>query len=285
MCDTENCFTYIWTIENCPILLIPKSIVSPTFIVSCLENTEWHLEVEDIDEKTLSFLIVRENDDGPNFIEVVTELSLLSFEGLPLETKNYQFKVAKGDSLEYERSVDYIFQLNRTECIPNDTLTIRCRMRKPRTTVRGIHIAYARSRQALEKRTCFWAIRDFSRVQNQVVMKPLEGYESLLLMLFVTERNAIELVSFTVFKKYAFNFLRFNCEVSVMDVRGRKFFPINCTDLEIPTENPLFFFVKNDVVDSNRNFLPNDVLTLRLEFQIGSGVTWSITEHCLYTKF
>ncbi|GFY38329.1 hypothetical protein TNIN_135571 [Trichonephila inaurata madagascariensis] len=113
MCDTENGFTYIWAIENCPILLIPKAIVSPTFRANFLENTEWHLAVEEVDEKTLSFHIVRENDDGPDFIEVVTEFSLLSFEGLPLETKNYQFKVAKGDSLEYERSVDYIFQLNK----------------------------------------------------------------------------------------------------------------------------------------------------------------------------
>ncbi|GFY38328.1 hypothetical protein TNIN_135561 [Trichonephila inaurata madagascariensis] len=116
-------------------------------------------------------------------------------------------------------------------------------------------------------------------------MKPLEGYESLLLRLFVTEMNDVELVFFTVFKEYAFNFLRFNCEVSVIDVRGRKFFPTNCTDSEILTENAFFFFVKNNVVDSSGDFLPNDVLTLRLEFQIGSGVTWSITEHCLYSKF
>ncbi|GFR16342.1 speckle-type POZ protein B [Trichonephila clavata] len=275
MRDTENAFTYIWTIENCSILLIPKATVSPTFQVSFLENTEWHLAIEDVDEETLSFLIVRENDDGPDFIEVVTELSLLSFEGLPLETRNYKFKMAKGDSLEYDRSVDDIFQLNRNECVPNDTLTIRCRMWKPRIIVRGIHLAFARSRQALEKRTFFWAIRDFSRIQSQPVMKSLEGYEYLFLMLFVVEVDGMEFVNFSVLNTYAFNFLRFNCEISVIDVKGRKCFSLSCTDKVTPTKSALFFFVKNYVVDSKRTFLPNDVLTLRCEFQIGSGVSWS----------
>ncbi|GFU06328.1 speckle-type POZ protein B [Nephila pilipes] len=287
--NTQTAYTYIWAIENCPILLAPEIIKSPVFQVDFLQNTKWHIAIEGIEEQIIRFFIVREKDQGSDSIELVFEISFLSFEGLPFETRSYQFKIAQCDSLEYERSMDYIFRIKRTEYLANDTLTLRCRMWRPKTHVSGISLCYARTRLGLEKRTFFWGIRDFSHLQKEkkefYLVKSFEGTQSLSLALFVKKVNDVECVFIKVCTNDATNLLRFNCEISVINGRGKKFFRRKYTDLLTSTNNIFRLLQKKDIMDRKTKLLPNDVLTVRCEFQIGSGVIWSKIEHCVLLPF
>ncbi|GFY38330.1 speckle-type POZ protein [Trichonephila inaurata madagascariensis] len=227
-------FTYIWAIENCSKLVTPDVILSPTFEVNFLENTKWMLSIKDFKQQFLTYHIQREYDGGPDSIEVFFELSFLSADGFSLKKVQNRAHFRVGGYLEFAALTDYVFELHRLQYLVNDTLTLRCRMFKVRTYgMSKQNLCFARTRLGLERRTFIWVIRNFSTFQpgrdvKQKIESAIEGTLPLQLAFNVVVVEGIEYVAFKFFKSPSGRFLRFNGEISILDISGKKFLTHRC---------------------------------------------------------
>ncbi|GFV99708.1 speckle-type POZ protein [Trichonephila clavipes] len=159
-------FTYTWAIENCSKLITPDGILSPAFEVNFLENTKWALSIKNFNQQFFSYYIQRQEDGGPDSIEVFFVLSFLSADGLSLKEVRRHSYFRKCGYLEYAALTEYVFELHRLQYLVNDTLTLRCRMFKIRTDgMSEQNLCFARTRLGLERRTFMSDIRNFSTFQ------------------------------------------------------------------------------------------------------------------------
>ncbi|GBM74495.1 hypothetical protein AVEN_25412-1 [Araneus ventricosus] len=94
-------FTYIWAIENGSFFFsFTQFVSSPVFIVESMEKTEWYLEIFRTSEGShISMRLWRENDGGPERIEIVFEFAFLRADGLPLKKTTDSITLAKNKHL------------------------------------------------------------------------------------------------------------------------------------------------------------------------------------------
>ncbi|CAL1275372.1 unnamed protein product, partial [Larinioides sclopetarius] len=138
-------FTYIWAVEN---MCTDCTLVSPTFTVKEMEMTKWHIWLDVYSSEFVDIGIQREEeDDGPNSIEIKCEISFIGINGLPL------------------------MQKKRTDFLPKDTLTLRCRMWRIGTGISQLDSCFARTLLRSGHRSFIWAIREFSTLQKNQVRK------------------------------------------------------------------------------------------------------------------
>lgn len=280
--DITPAFTFIWAIENCPMLLTPEGIESPTFQVDSLENTKWSIAIKDLDEDTFSYSIHRKNDLGPDHIEIVFELQFVARIELRLKKLHHRMVVAKGGILSFEATMDSIFRSN-IQFLENDTLTFRCRMWKVGIFRMKPDFCCARARLGLERRTVFWNVKQFNTFLpehslNYEIESYIKGVSPLTLSLCMKDGCEQENVWIKILGNGETKFHRFNCEFSVLDVNGKKHFIRKVTHLSTKNDQCILFFQKKKLVDYEMNLLPGDVLTIRCEFVIGSGTVWNAVD-------
>ncbi|GFT01597.1 TD and POZ domain-containing protein 4 [Nephila pilipes] len=284
--NTTSAFTYVWVIENCSVLLTPEDIVSPIFEADTLENTKWHLELNDINQEYFSWCIHRENDSGPDCIEIIFELEFLSTDGR-LKIEELQAHFARGEHLEFEESMDSIFGSRNSNSLTDDTLTFRCRMLRVGMGVPQPNLCFAVTRLGIERRTFFWDLRNFSALGpgqdvRYEVVPMFKEIPPLTLALCVMEVNGKENILVKFLENNDWNLYRFNCEISVLNVSGRKYISKKCTNVSTSSEMCIYFFEKKNIKDESSNLLPNDVLCIRCEFEIGYGTFWNEIEYYLH---
>ncbi|GFS33143.1 speckle-type POZ protein [Trichonephila inaurata madagascariensis] len=187
--DTPAAFTYIWAIENCRTFLAPESVESPVFEVESLESTEWHLAIEEKGEKFLSISIHREQDSGPDIIEIDFQLALLTSQGTCVKKENHRSRFLKGGHFELAESTDHIFKSETDQYLSNDTLTLRCQMWGLGLDTPRPNLCFAGSRLGLVKCTFFCNIRNFSFLTPGQEFKyhvvPISGENPALVVAFV----------------------------------------------------------------------------------------------------
>ncbi|GFU06322.1 speckle-type POZ protein B [Nephila pilipes] len=281
--DVRIAFTFSWMIENCGMLLTPKGFESPVFKIDSLENTQWNLAIMDLNEDTFLYFIRRENDTGPDKIEIFFELQFLSTVRSNLSKVHYRKSFAKRDILKFKASMD-IFSSKSAQYLENDTLTLRCRIWKLETEALQRNLCFARTRLGLERKTIFWKIEEFSTLPiRQDVMyrieSNVEGVPPLLLALYIAKTKELETVWIKILENNEKKFLRVNCEFSVLDVGGKKHFTRKFTHLSTAYDRYMPFFRLEELNDHRTILLPNDALTVRGEFEIGSGTIWNKIEH------
>ncbi|GFW22120.1 speckle-type POZ protein [Trichonephila clavipes] len=284
---TENAkfsdiFTYIWAIENCSTLITPDGILSPVFEVNFLRNTKWILAIKDFDQQFISYCIQREYDGGPDSIEVFFELSFLSADGFSLKTVQSRSHFKEGEYLEYAAFTEYVFELHRLQYLVNDTLTLRCRMFRLRTdSLSERNLCFARTRLGLERRIFIWDIRNFSTfppgrdVKHEI---DIEGALPLQLAFNVVVVDGIEHVAFKIFKSPSGRFLRFNGEISILDVSGKKYLTHDFCSFSTVIDLNLIVCEKTLLMDNKSTLLLDDLLCIRSEFEIGYGAVCSDIE-------
>ncbi|GFW34961.1 speckle-type POZ protein [Trichonephila clavipes] len=283
--DTPAAFTYLWAIENCLKLFAPESIKSPVFEVESLESTAWHLAINEKDEKFLTVGIYREQNHGPSIIELVFQLSLLSSKGTFVKTKNYRSQFVKGGHFEIAEPTAYL-KKERNEYVLNDTLTLRFQMWGVGLDTPRPNLCFAETRLGFERRTFFCNLRNFSTLSPGRVLEcrllPTAAESLTLIIAFcVIDRGGKEDI-FIKFSEDSKKLLRLNCEISVLDSKGRKCIHKTGHNLITSSDISMYFLQKNEVIDKNSSLLPNDVLCLRCELEIGYGAIWNEIGYYLY---
>ncbi|KAG8178311.1 hypothetical protein JTE90_026281 [Oedothorax gibbosus] len=281
-------FTCTWTIENVSYCLKRdnEKIYSPVFIANVLNGTEWRLFLF-FDGNDLSGVLYREkSDEGPLTITLDLDFAILSKGSLPLVVqerkaqsfiKNFSWKfsgLCKRTKLLGSR---------RNTFLPNDSLTVRCRMRKRNEIIPETIICLARTRIGIQKRTFTWAIKNFSTLQpHQENILTVEAISkqalSLAFKMFLDcdENVQIEVSQDGMDVNQNSNLVR--CQIAVVDERGNV---IDSTDINAPSDleaqNQTFklphFLTKNKIVANDKLYLfDDDTLFLfgQCEFYVGA---------------
>ncbi|GFQ99791.1 protein roadkill [Trichonephila clavata] len=288
--DTTAAFTYVWTLENCLSSIALDCIKSPGFEVQSLGGTRWHLEINEKSEQFLSISIHREECSGPDVVEVVFQLALLTSDATCIKKEYHRSQFFKGGHFELSEPTDRIFKSERDQYLSNDTLTLRCQMWGVGLDPPRPNLCFARSKLGLERRTFFFNIRNFTTFESgdekKYRMTPMSG-KNLLLSIAICglESNGNEEILVKFSEDSETKIARFNCEISVLDCNGRKFISKRGRNLSTSSDKFVYFFNKHELIDKNPSLLLDDVLCIRCELEMVYGAVWNEIDFYLHLPF
>ncbi|KAF8770855.1 Protein roadkill like protein [Argiope bruennichi] len=278
-------FTFIWAIENGSELPVNGYLESPRFIAYPIEKTVWKIANKVLFNGAIELAIQRE-DNGPDSIQIEFELSILDADGstLRMQTSEKEFKCKDEACLKLFDDEHEVFTQRRAEFLPNDTYTICCRMWRTGIEMPIPDTCFARTRLGLDRRCFVWAIRKLSNLRLKQKTTPFintasKGSPELILSLFLSETNGKNYLNIQIEQNSAIRDHIFICKFSILDidcrvVYSKKFYSFIQVDFpKVFTCRE--FFEKDKLVSS---LLPNDVLSLRCEFQIDADLAWSRIE-------
>ncbi|GBN61419.1 TD and POZ domain-containing protein 3 [Araneus ventricosus] len=135
MSENRKCFTFIWKIKNFNFCSSNSGIHSPVFFAHVLGGTNWTVYLYSDDKDLpgcLSCYIRRQNDSGPQLLQLDYELSLLAGNGSVLYSEIFLKKLYMTFNTDWKTALhvnkDEVFLHKKDLFMPDDTLTIRCRM-------------------------------------------------------------------------------------------------------------------------------------------------------------
>ncbi|GBN88971.1 Speckle-type POZ protein [Araneus ventricosus] len=284
-------FTFIWIIENASSLLNSGWVDSPSFIVQRMEKTKWKLSTYyDISMGELCLQISREEDNGPDSIEIEHEISILDDDGSPIAMLTYlqQFRCATLCSPNLSESGDEVFFQRRDEFLPNDELTVRCRMFRTGTEISKSDTCFARTRLGVDRRSFVWAVRDFSSLRKEekrtrIINPNTHGSPRLILSLFLSERDLKTYLNIQIDHNSETSCHFIICKISVLDSYGRKVHSKETEGL-LDEDFQVCTFRKDKIMNDESFALENDVLYLKCEFELVAELVWNRIESYGYSN-
>ncbi|XP_055952789.1 WD repeat-containing protein 5-like [Argiope bruennichi] len=232
MANADTCmaatFTFIWTIENISELTY-IDLESPSFVVKSMGNAKWFMK---INEYAGFYCEIQTYDSSEKVRDGIDfEFSILDADGSPLISKRSReprFCLSLF-------TIDAFFK-KWAEFMPNNVLTIQCRMWEKENKIPTTDLCFARTKLRTYYETFQWAIEEFSALKSSAVkdfrelastekkvysLKPLmeKGpYMALILFLKKSSNSEDVHVNFLIEKgrDYAFS-----CEISALDANGQ----------------------------------------------------------------
>ncbi|GBN06764.1 Speckle-type POZ protein-like B [Araneus ventricosus] len=278
-------FTCVWAIENIFALTVGTS---PIFTAKSMEMTKWTLRLNISPSDIILRVYREEEEDGPEKIAIDYELSFLGTDGLPLikRTGTYTFFRGRHGGLQnFAKKVD-VFARRRAEFLPRDVLTIRCRMWKKGDETPKSDVCFARTRMGMDWHCFVWAIKDFSTLPLRHKMTRLlksnsEGAPELTLILCLRKYFGIINVCIDIDCGDMTKSCAVTGKISLLDAEGaavdsvKLYRYLSRRHINLCSK----FFVKQKLPTLKTTLLPNDVLSLRCEFEILHGIVWSRVEN------
>ncbi|GBN59355.1 Speckle-type POZ protein, partial [Araneus ventricosus] len=281
-------FTFIWSIENGSALIVSEYLKSPRFIAHSMEKTKWRLMMyKRFYGKSIHLGIQREENHGPDSIEIEFELSILDANGSPLGNSTFQKEFTDTDyecwlCIFHDR--EQVFFQRRAEFLPNDTFTVRCRMWRLGTGISKSETCFARTRLGLDRRSFVWEIKEFSSLQSEqkrthCLYPPSSGSPQLILYLFLSEKNGKNYVNIQIDQNSAVRSHYILCKCSLLDSEGRVVHSKEIQNIILMNQPEVYtfqeFFEKDKLLNDESSLLQNDILYLKCEFQIKAEPAWN----------
>ncbi|GBN14529.1 Speckle-type POZ protein B [Araneus ventricosus] len=291
-CERKPHFTFIWAIENSLELDVNGLFESPRFVVQSIENSIWKIMFKVFFNRRIELAILRE-DNGANIIQTEFEFSVLGADGSPLriQRSKKEFKVKDEGSLVLIEDYDEVLSQRRVEFLPNETLTVRCRMWGMGNEASETETCFARTRMGVDRRSFVWPIVGFSSLQpgqkRTHLLNPASyGSPQLILSLSLSERQGKDYLNFHIDQNYATIDHFFICNISLLDCDCRVFHSKKFQFFIQPHIPEVFtyrgFLEKDELLNDESSLLPNDVLSLRCEFKISAEPVFSRIENYRY---
>ncbi|GBM80962.1 TD and POZ domain-containing protein 1 [Araneus ventricosus] len=284
----RKCFTFIWKIKNFRSSF--HRIIyfdSPIFFVHEIDRSKWNcrcywcseIDTDIYDDATPTFLACTlcreysEYSDGPVKVELDYELSFLTGDGSVIHSELFRNKAYIKDYEDGDSSLraevfdmfvdkDHLF-------LPDDTLTVRCRMWKSQGTMSESVRCTVATRFNSECTSFDGVIGTFSSLKtkskNSMCIKPTDKelpFTSMNLLISDNGELCIQIMPCEYFNTKFMHKL----EVFILDVFKNK---VKSCDGEI-YDNPPFYipltFSMKRLIRNKERYLPDDVLTLQCKF-------------------
>ncbi|GBO14821.1 hypothetical protein AVEN_78962-1 [Araneus ventricosus] len=178
MADENKEYRFLWFIENYSYCWHDngEKLVSPDITPNGLKGTSWNLRLyprgdTDRSRGKISLYLGRSaHDDGPVNFSLRHELSIIAVDGSQLKTEKDEFTFMKGPGRGFGCFLDIEEGLLRrkAESLPQDTLSVRCKMWKGEGDIQKVEQFSARTRIGIEK------ISFLHKVENFSVLNPNE---------------------------------------------------------------------------------------------------------------
>ncbi|GBM67067.1 hypothetical protein AVEN_74811-1 [Araneus ventricosus] len=206
MNDGRKECTFLWFIEKYSYCWHEKGelLTSPRFSFDALEGTVWNLVLfprgcRNEERGNISLFLYRSaNDAGPEYFPVKYELSLLAADRSALHSRDSQFTFKRNDFSGYNQLVqmDEIHLQKKAEYLPNDTLSVCCKMWKGERDWQTAEQISARTRIVVEKIWVIHIVENFSTLQPNVkktrkIQSNVEG-DLVILNLYYTDDSCDE---------------------------------------------------------------------------------------------
>ncbi|GBM31306.1 TD and POZ domain-containing protein 4 [Araneus ventricosus] len=297
-CD-EKCVSITWKFENISYFpeQIGEYISSPPFEVDAMGGTTWTIRIyprgKEISSDYICVYLNREEDDSdPNYFEIKYQLAFIGKDGSVLKsgTCKYDFEESLGYGfLEFVKREE-VYDTKRSIFLPEDTLTVRCRMWKiGETMLRDVRY-FARTRIGVEKISFWWDLENFSSLESgkkisRLVKSPMNGTPLMSADLIVTGGvNCDEIIRFALscqdktIKYSTFRIFVINAFGNRVECNQEEFW----LDEQRECEKFTFSFTRKKILANQRLFLPNDVLSLNWECAFSKGVVLTEIEDVQY---
>ncbi|GBM04529.1 Protein roadkill [Araneus ventricosus] len=324
----EKCFSFTWNIENMSNCSkkFDNAITSPPFVVDDLGGTQWIIKVyaresKKMSKESLGVYLCRKKDDSPVAnMQVKYEIAFIGKDGSVLvsETLTSNFEKGVGHGFPAFVKQEEVFDTKRSIFLPQDILTVRCRMWKNCESMLQDVRCFARTRIGFENRSFLWNLENFSTLELEkkcsYLIKSLQDDASMVSIdFFVTEGvNSDEIIRFELsLQDRATEFFTFR--LSLVDASGNK---ILCNQEEFwfdwknrwesesesdseckieweaknqnawETENEIekfsFFFTRQELLANKKVFLPNDILSLHWDCSFSKEISTDGIEEVQY---
>ncbi|GIY49709.1 BTB and MATH domain-containing protein 42 [Caerostris extrusa] len=296
--DERNCVTFTWTIENASYCFQKpgEEIRSPSFSINWLGQSKWYLSFYPRgreNENYIGFLLNREKDDcrmvGTDF-----EISLLAadFSILKSSKEKTSFYANRCFGFSNFERRQTIFVDEKSNFLPKDTLTARCRIWTPDGTIEKNVEYVARTRIEVKWRSFVWTIPDFSSLQNH-------KKKTFCIKTDTANKEMISVNAFLTQKQNCEEFIRFEftCRDSSAKVTDIQLILLDATGKAIECIRDEFWFddscecklfsfpvQKSKLMEDQNLYLPGDVLTIQCECTITTGIEVNKIEKLSFGK-
>ncbi|CAL1297908.1 unnamed protein product [Larinioides sclopetarius] len=278
----EAPFTYLWVIENYSELTY-IDLKSPLFIPKSISKFEWYLKIDEY----VGFCCWLQSEDAPRkeISAIDIEVSILAEDGSQTISKRNE-----NPSLRINLLTRAAFLERWAEFLPNNTLTIQCRMWRKDQKISTTDLCYARTRLKTYTESFLWPIKQFSELRSCAAedfinvtpderkVYPLKPFTEkgpfMALILYLKQNSQSEDVCVDLLIEKGKNYA-FSCELSVLDANGA----VIQSHEERGRTNFSWTFLrfwplisKNKLISSKDLFLPNDTLFLKCSFEVCTGI-------------
>ncbi|GBO31060.1 Speckle-type POZ protein B [Araneus ventricosus] len=296
-------FSFIWRVENYSFCWhkIGEFLVSPVFVADLIQKTAWTLCLYprgDEDELFVGCYLQREvNDEGPPSLSMSYEIACLAADGSILKLfegnkseRTFESGTGYGTSQFISRSE--VLTEKRKSYLPQDTLTLSCRMWIVDENICDATQCFARTRIQVETVSFVHTIEYFSglkadRKQTINVNSSSEARSLVSVSILATNGSCCEekiVLELAPGDRELIDV--FTCRLQLLNAEGQK---IKCgqTDSRFDLERkdilyvPLVF-TKKKLLERKDEFLPNDSLTLICEYSFSIGVEFEKIEKTVY---
>ncbi|CAL1276734.1 unnamed protein product [Larinioides sclopetarius] len=289
MASQENsemdCYSVTWYINNFSYCWQKKdeAIVSPKFSMFVPEATKWKLLLYPrgtSDVNSIALFLRREKDcDGAENIDLEYHLETLNADGSILTKRNAKLAFHKGTCGGFPVFLNRnsVLLKSRVRYLPQDILTIRCRIKRLDEKSLEIRQIFARTIINVERRSLLWTVQGFSSLttnqKKRLLIKSASGKELIKFDLFLTGGQCFEEkinlnIHFIDKRMEFFTLQTFLLEVGGIKVDSGKY--ENWRELGELATFPLKLS-RNKLLADGDLYLPNDVLSLKLELAVSTG--------------
>ncbi|CAL1295604.1 unnamed protein product, partial [Larinioides sclopetarius] len=301
MTDGRTECTFLWRIENYSYCWHKngESLFSPEFTADSFEGTVWVLAVcprgyrQKVEGYISLYLHRCEVDDGPVDFTVEYEMSILAADGLSprfetehtfTEGKGYGHrKFVKRDETPLHRKVDFL---------PQDTLSVRCKMWRGEGSVREATKIAARTRIGIEEISFLHVIESFSELEPDEkktiqIKSSAKRQCSLTSSLYFTE-DLNEGKMMLQISPRTENQILAKRKISLLDRSGKK---TECGESDNRLDDPRkdignlpLSITRQAILKKENDYLPENSLTLSCKCVFSTGVEHEKIERTLFGK-
>ncbi|GFY77968.1 TD and POZ domain-containing protein 1-like [Trichonephila inaurata madagascariensis] len=293
--NKNKSFIFTWNVENYSLSLQKKGehIASPPFIAETIEKTKWNLiffPAGNQDEKYIAIYLKRHKDcKGPPAIEIEYELSLSIGSELVLKSSVFLHSFLKGQVWVVRNFLkkEKVFPEKGVDNLPQDTLTICCKMWKCVGSMEERVECVARTRIGVERKSFDWAVEQVSDLESKtrstyIIRSVSEGKRIMSLNFFIAAEGIICLKLNTLCE----NLYAFHLRGWILDASGaleqNTIFECNFHDTLYKKLYFPFHLKKDELITTIYSSFVNDELTLRCECAFSTGIAFSGIESIVY---
>lgn len=280
-------------------------IRSPVFSAESIRNTKWTLSMKprDLEGNSVSCYLHRElYDTGPPDITVCFVLNFLKEDGSVSEeeTINYTFTKIKVEGYAFRQLLKrhVIFIEEKALFLPQDTLTVRCKLRTFFGIATKIVEKFARTVIGVEEKSFDWRIAEFSTMEpnekKSGTIKLSSGEDILYLDIFLSAGGNTEKFIFINIRSFLIEIKFVRVKLFLKDTEGKM---VECGQKQIYEDAvggegilPLYF-TKNELLKKKDLYLKGRELSLCFVCAFTRGIAHegiarticrNFNEHCQY---
>lgn len=285
-------FYFIWKIQYCGHFNFMQkhgSIQSPTFVMNTLKEAKWHAVIHRKENENIVYFLIHLLSKVS--VTVNVEVSVRETNGL-FKNLNKNCFTSEANSGNYILRLP-LFNIGDNAYLDNDEMTLRCRMWKDTSELLQSVRCYAVTKLRITKIIYMWKLKNVVESETGCIYEhsteiPSNSCETFPLKIDVvpgvsSNEEIIELLIQQIHTSKP-NFI--TCKVSLLDaddrvahaVRGEHFYE-KSGDSQIWR---LPIISKQNLLQQKDLFLPNDTLSMRLEFACSTGALSSKVKRLEY---